>query len=162
VLVATLTTAPALAFPHIDVTNAETLSTSPLRVKTIFTVTLVGWEPYGPYQWIDMTSSGAGPAAHFYEGSAPSAEWEFYHYPPGYIDNAVWNYQGYGYPWTGPQTFSIVTDQNSPCVRMDFANALLSKTPVTNNDYVVEGCLTPNMATPVRVATWGTLKGMYR
>lgn len=67
-----------------------------------------------------------------------------------------------GNGWEGAQTFSIVTDQATPCVRFTFENPILSKTPHVENYCETEGCLAVDMPTPIQPATWGSVKSLYR
>ena len=151
---------PAFAVPRIDTISSEIVSSSPFRVKTTFTVQLVGYEPFG-YQGL-VLYPGSGPAFTFYDCSAP-APWtceatsfesaNFVQFnPPDF----------YTWPWPGVMTFSITTDQAAPCVLFDFWNPPLSKTPRTNDSYFVDGCLVVDAPTPATSTSWGSVKATYR
>lgn len=154
------TAGPAFAFPQIDTIRSETLSTSPLRVRTTFTVQLVGYLPDAPY-WGLSVEPGQGPAVTFYDCQAP-ASWNCGFLFPG-SDFLNFNPpQGGEWPWPGVTMFSIVTDQAAPCVNLDFYNGILGKTPQTNNDYVVPACLVVDAPTSAAAASWGSVKAIYR
>ena len=151
---------PVGAVPRINTISSETISTSPLRIKTTFTVQLVGYEPFG-YQGLEVFS-GSGPAVHFFACEAP-ASWSADVWTYGstsYASFVTPDY--YPWPWPGVTTFSITTDQPNPCVSLDFWNPLLSKTPHTNYDYVVDGCLVVDAPTPAGTTSWGAVKAIYR
>jgi hypothetical protein len=151
-----LAAGPAFAFARINTISSETLSTSPLRVRTTFTVEFVGYNPGAAY-WAIRITTGTGPAVHFYDCVAPAA-WgcgsgstEFVEFSPV---TPTW-------PWP-PMTLSIVTDQAAPCVDFDFYNGILGKTPQVNEDYFVQGCLVVDAPTPAGATSWGRLKVTYR
>jgi hypothetical protein len=153
-----LTAAPAFAVPHINVTNSEIVGTVPLRVKTTFTYEDVGYRPCCYSVDFFVTSSGAGPVVHFYAGES-DALWT------PYLTNGdanVYFQHTNNAAYSGLHTFSIVTDQATPCVEITFWDYLLSKTPTTTNNYVIQACLAVDMPTPAHVATWGAVKGIYR
>ena len=158
---AALTAAPAFAFPHFNVTNTEIVSTIPIRVKTTFTYEEVGYWPccYGVDFYV--TSSGSGPAVHFYAGES-DAHWHPY-LPNG---DVIVYFKGVtpGGGYNGLHAFSIVTDQMTPCVEIRFPDPILAKSPnpKVESDYVIQACLAVDMPTPTRPATWGTVKAMYR
>jgi len=52
-LAGTVAAGPSFAFPHINTISSETVSTSPIRVKTTFTVELVGYDPGAAYWGIN-------------------------------------------------------------------------------------------------------------
>jgi hypothetical protein len=155
-----LTAGPALAFPHIDTISSETLSTVPFRVKTTFTIQLVGYEPHS--YWAIRVESGSGPVVQFFDCGAP-ANWLCGSYAPGSTDYLEFVPPNSGpWPWPGVMTFFIVTDQAAPCVSLDFYNGILSKTPRVNEDFVVEGCLVVDAPTPAAMTSWGQMKAIYR
>jgi hypothetical protein len=158
-LAAVLAAGPSFAFPHINTISSETLSTSPLRVRTTFTVELVGYNPGAAY-WGIHVNSGSGPAVQFFGCEAP-ASWICESYPPGSTDNVEFFPAQPTWPWP-MLTFALVTDQAAPCVELDFYNGILGKTPQVNNDYVVSGCLVVDAPTPARSASWGSVKAAYR
>jgi len=155
---AILAATPAFAVPHIHVTGSETVSTTPLRVKTTFTVEDVGYRPCCYSVDFFITSSGLGPAVHFYQGES-DALWTPY-LTAG--DANVYFQHTDNSAYSGLHTFAIVTDQVAPCVELRFWDYLLSKTPTTNNDYVIQACLAVDLPTPARAASWGALKVIYR
>ena len=159
-LAATLAASPSFAVPRINTISSEVVSTSPLRVKTTFTVQLVGYEPFG-YSGIEVFP-GTGPAVQFFDCQAP-AGWNCGTYPPestSYLSfdpplNIAW-------PWPGVLSFSITTDQADPCVDLQFWNPLLAKTPQVNDSYDVHCCLVVDAPTPTASSSWGHLKAIYR
>jgi len=160
VLASLATAGPAFAVPRINTISSETISTSPLRIKTTFTVQLVGYEPFG-YQGLEVFN-GATPAVNFFECSAPDT-WSADVWTFGSVSYASFvTPDHYPWPWPGVLTFSITTDQPNPCVVMDFWNPLLTKTPRTNDTYSVEGCLVVDAPTPAAQTSWGTVKATYR
>jgi hypothetical protein len=109
---------PSLAVPQINTISSETVSTSPLRVKTTFTVQLVGYEPFG-YQGMTVYN-GSGPTVTFFDCQAP-APWNCGVFSYGSVTLVEFEPpQPYPWPWPGVMTFSITTDQTAPCVALDF------------------------------------------
>ena len=156
-LAAVLTAGPSFAFPQIDTTNSETVSTVPPRYRTTFTVTLSGYEP-GSFFGFNI-QTGTGPVVHFYDSQAP-ATWNtgvLATNDAAYFGTSTWGQDG-------TTEFSIVTDQPVPCVRITFEDPLLSKAPSPRvaNSYVVDGCLQVDAPTPASPASWGSVKAMYR
>ena len=155
-----LTAGPALAFPHVDTISSDTLSTVPLRVKTTFTVQLVGYEPHS--YWAIRANSGSGPLVQFFDCQAPP-DWSCGTYPSGSTNARTFVPPNFGpWPWPGILSFSIVTDRANPCVDLHFENGILGKTPLVNDDYVVEGCLVVDAPTPAAPSSWGWVKATYR
>jgi hypothetical protein len=140
------------------VTASETLSTTPLRVKTTFTYEDVGYRPCCYSVDFYIRSSGLGPAVHFDQGES-DALWTPYLMDGDagvyfqHVDNAAYE---------GIHTFSIVTDQATPCVEITFWDYLLSRTPTTNSHYLIQACLAVDMPTPARPTSWGSVKSQYR
>ena len=157
VLVLVAAAAPALANPHINVIASETTSTSPLRVKTTFTVENVGYTAccYGAAFYV--MSSGVGPTVHFY-GAEGNADFTGYNPNADYVSFEINSMAAYA----GVHAFAIVTDQSVPCVDLTFWDPILGKTPTTNSDYVVRGCLAVDMPTPASPSSWGSVKATYR
>ena len=158
-LAGTVAAGPSFAFPHINTISSEVVSTSPIRVKTTFTVELVGYNPGAAYWGINITPA-TGSTVQFYGAEAP-ASWSGGSYPPGATDNVEFHPNAPSWPWP-LLTFSIVTDQAAPCVEFDFWNGILGKTPQIANDYVVTGCLVVDAPTPVGASSWGRIKAAYR
>ena len=158
---ALLTAGPSFAYPQINTISSVMVSASPLLFKTTFTVQLVGYEPSG-YDGFRV-STGTGPTVTLSACEAP-APWSChiatsplptgraYFIPP-------FDYQ---WPWPGVATFSITSDQAAPCVEIRFQNGLLSKTPRTNTDFVIVGCLVVDAPLASQSSTWGALKVVYR
>ena len=148
--------APAFAFKHITVTNVETLSTSPLRVRTTFTTQDVGYHPCCAGAAFNVTSSGTGSTVHFYGATAN----------PDFTSNVTIDWVNFNIlnmnAYVGVHTFSITTDQAVPCVTLTFWDPLLGKTPHTENDEVIQGCLAADMPTPAESTSWGLIKSIYR
>ena len=154
------TAGPAFAVPRINTISSETISTDPPRVKTTFTVELVGYEPFG-YQGLEVFN-GSGPTVGFFACEAP-ASWSADVWTYGSVSFASFvTPDNYPWPWPGVTTFSITTDQANPCVELDFWNPLLSKVPQTNDSYVIDACLVVDAPTPAGSTSWGTVKAMYR
>lgn len=156
---ASVAATPSFAFPHINVTNSEVLSTTPLRVRTSFTFEEVGYHAccYGAAFYV--TSSGAGPTVHFYGGEG-NADFDAYLQSDAMVSFEIRSMAAY----EGIHAFAINTDQTTPCVELTFWDPILSKTPGPKvaNDYVVRGCLAVDMPTPVHPTTWGSMKSLYR
>jgi hypothetical protein len=160
-VIAVATTAgPSFAYPQINTISSVMVSTSPLLFKTTFTVQLVGYEPFG-YDGFKVIT-GTGPTVTLTDCESPTP-WSChiattvptgaaYFIPP----------TGYPWPWPGIVTFSITSDQAAPCVEIRFQNGLLSKTPRTNSDFIVVGCLVVDAPLPTHSSTWGALKAVYR
>ena len=151
-----LCSVPAFAFKHVNVTNVETVSTSPLRVRTTFTTQDVGYHPCCAGAAFFVESSGLGPAVHFY-GATGNADFTADVFLD-YVSFSILNMNAY----VGAHTFSVTTDQAAPCVRLTFWDPILGKTPHTENDEVIQGCLAADMPTPAESTSWGMIKSIYR
>jgi hypothetical protein len=146
---------PASSFPHITVTACDTISTSPLQVRTTFTLDMV--PPTGT--WYDMyiqTLPGtqligiAGAPAGFYsqvipDGSPPPT---LYFTKPG----------DYFHDGAHLEGFAIVADRASPCVAIRFSGAVL----LEDFNYSLQGCLMKDGPVPAAGTSWGRLKSLYR
>jgi hypothetical protein len=156
-LAAALTAGPSFAFPQIDTTNSETVSTVPPRYRATFTVTLSGYEP-GSFFGFNM-QTGTGPLVHFYDAQAP-ATWN----AGTSAGNDVAYFGSTSWGQDGTTEFSVLTDQPVPCVRIIFEDPILAKAPSprVTNSYVVEGCLQVDAPTPAHSSSWGSVKASYR
>jgi hypothetical protein len=158
-LVLAISATPALAFPHVNVTASETISTVPPRYKTTFTVELVGYNPPAAWYGVELSSSGQGAPVTFYATECPAYPWSCSN-----NSTLAWYYRDGG-GLGGPATqFSVTTDQQVPCLRIRIPDMLLAKTPTprVENDYVITACLAVDMPTPAGATTWGSLKAIYR
>ena len=152
---ATLMAAPAFAWPYIDVTSSEVLSADPPRVRTTFELSFAGYQPLFDPLYFEITP--LDPATlHIHECGAPPL-WAC---GPAYAAAAggvYFNAHGTGAPYTPTNSFSIVTDQASPCVAIEFGQL-----PTMEGGYRIEACLLVDAPVPARAATWGSLKVRYR
>ena len=158
-LAVAISATPAMAFPQINVTANETLSTVPPRYKTTFTFQLVGYNPPAAWYGNLLSSSGQGAPVTFYGTECPAYPWSCSNTPAGasyYKDGG-----GLGGP---AMQFSVTTDQLVPCVSIRIPDMLLAKvpTPRVENDYIITACLAADMPTPAGPASWGCLKAIYR
>ena len=158
VLVTLAWATPASAWPYIDVTASETLSTDPLLVRTTFDLSFVG---YGSgYDWFIVSPLDS--ATHLTACSAP-AGWN--------CNTTNWfvpvslEFDGMG-AMTPVMTFSIVSDRVAPCVGIRFLSHLLDRVPAPtvndSYDYYLEACLVLDAPVPARPASWGSVKSLYR
>ena len=157
VLAFALTAAPTFAFPHINTISSETLNTEPLLVNTTFTVQLVGYEPFA--YWGFHVEAGEGSGVQFFDCEAPSS-WNCL--PSPVATHVHFNPPSGSWPWPGVMTFTIMTDQAEPCVKLVFENGILGKTPQTNQAYEIAACLVVDAPTPAAPVTWGAIKATYR
>ena len=148
--------APAAAWPYIDVTASEVLSVTPPRVRTTFEISFAGYNPLMDPSY--LTVSPIDPTTlHIFEcgGPAPWTCGPSSSYPAT-AGGVYFNAHSGGYE---PQrnTFTIVTDLANPCVAIDFADL-----PTMEGGYHIEACLLVDAPVPVRPASWGTVKSIYR
>ena len=160
VLLALAAPPAASAWPLLDVTASEVLSTDPPRVKTTFTVTDQGSLPPGwcPWAWFEVSPQAPGTpgAPQFFACEAPTTgacHALAYDAVPRFEFN----------PWNGgtgslpANTYSIVTDRAEPCVRFDFfCIVLMGGVPS------IETCLLVDMPVPSSSTSWGAVKSIYR
>ena len=146
----------AQAFPQINTTNSETVSTVPPRYRVSFTVKLAAPGSFNGFN----IQTGTGPVVHFYGSEAPPATWNAGTAP----DNTVAYFGTNGWLPESTTAFAVVADQPVPCVRFIFEDPILSKVPTSRlaDSYVVEGCLQVDAPTPTRALTWGGVKATYR
>ena len=147
---------PVAAWPYIDVTASETLSTEPLRVRTTFEISFVGYDPLLDPWYFEVTpldtatlhiSACAGPPLWVCgPATNPVATGgvSFNAHSPGALSGPY-----------GP--FSIVTDRANPCVAIAFGGL-----PTMEGGYTIEACLLLDAPVPARPASWGALKATYR
>ena len=146
---------PSHAFPHITVTACDTISTSPLQVKTTFTLDMV--PPTGT--WYDMFVGAlpgtqligiAGAPAGFFTQVVPdgSPAPTLYFTKPG----------DYFHDGAHLEGFAIVADRAAPCVTIRFSGAVL----LEDFNYNLQGCLMKDGPVPAAVTSWGQLKSLYR
>ena len=150
---AAVTSAPAMAWPYLDVTSTETLSIDPLRVRTTFTITEVGFRPiYGEILVMPLDHGttrlyecGAAPPLNCYYVSSSSES--------GAVLEVAADPVG---------TYWIVSDQVAPCVRFQFIDILLGGhlNPIYAPD--IDACLSEDMPVPAHGMSWGSLKATYR
>ena len=142
----------ACAFPHFTVTACDTISTSPLQVKTTFTLDML--PPTGT--WYDMViqampgtqliGCGGAPAGFFCDsGSGPPT---LFFYKPGDYFHDGQHLEG----------FAIVADRAVPCVSIRFNSAVL----LEDFNYSLQGCLMKDGPVPTAAITWGQVKSLYR
>ena len=153
-------TAPAAsAWALIDVTASEVLSVDPPRVRTTFELTYSGYNPPG-YSGDYFEVAPLDPASlHIYDCSA-SAAWVCGEALPLPDGGRYFGHQGG--PFDFPATFSIVTDQATPCVRFQWFSIFPIKTPTPSLNYAYEMCLLVDAPVPTAAKTWGSLKAHYR
>jgi len=148
-----LTPVHALAYPILDVTRRETVSVDPPRYRLTFEVRLVNPDSgdyYGLYMRVTDQS-------HLYDCTAPSL-WQCAS-APGSTPGIYWANHS---QWSGPLTFSFVTDQPVPCVTILFDNPILAKHPATNDNYYLQVCLDPDAPMPALATSWGRIRSIYR
>jgi|SRR5688572_10993766 len=159
-LVALAAPPAASAWPVLDVTASEVLSTDPPRVKTTFTVIEQGSLPPGwcPWSWFEVSprDPGAPGAPQFFACDAPAAgqclALEYDEVPRFLFDP---QYGGAGS--LAANTYSIVTDRSEPCVRFDFFCIILMGGVPS-----IETCLLVDMPVPASTTSWGAVKSIYR
>jgi hypothetical protein len=149
--------APAFAFPRISTVACDTVSTSPLRVRTTFNLDFAG---PGGWNWLDMQPLPVGPApgdtTHFYDCGAPASV-NCFLIGGGFVEFYPADRSGFhdGGHFAG---LSIVTNRPSPCALFLFETGLLDD----SGDAVGPGCLVLDGPVPATPATWGSLKARYR
>ena len=149
--------APASAWPYIDVTASEVLSIDPPRVRTTFDLYFAGYHPLFDPQYFEIIP--LDPAAlHILECGAPEP-WVCgpAHSYPADVPGVYFNFHGPAASYVPINTFSIVTDQVNPCVAIDFAQL-----PTMEGGYRIDACLLVDAPVPTRLASWGSLKSIYR
>jgi hypothetical protein len=146
---------PASAWPYIDVTASEVLSVDPPRVRTTFEVSFVGYGPGCSAQFFEVSPLNPE-TLHIFECGAPPS-WDCGEASGGRFFNGTG-----GQPL--PLSFSIVTDQADPCVRIVFFDPVLARapSPTVNYDCVIEACLLLDAPVPAQPSTWGSVKSRYR
>ena len=149
--------APAAAWPYIDVTASEVVSVTPPRVRTTFEISFVGYNPLMDPRYFGVTPLDPT-TLHIFECGGP-ALWTCgpSSYPAGPGGVYFSAYHGSGAPYAPVNAFSIVTDLANPCVAIDFADL-----PTMEGGYHIEACLLVDAPVPVRPATWGSVKSLYR
>lgn len=147
----------AQAVPQVTVTSSQVLQANPLQVRTTFDVDLVG---RGSWCWIEVIerslfSPGSGDTTKILGGSAP-AGWSVIVGDHRVIFNPGNSNQSICFGEGSHFTFSIVTNNVSPCVSIVFDDA------TQFYSYRIDACLVADGPTPVRPTTWGALKSTYR
>lgn len=144
---------PAWAWPYLEVTGTEILTSDPLRVRTTCTITEVGFRPiYGEVLITPLDHA----TTRLYEcGATDPLECYF---TSNETQSAV------VLSWIGlpVKTFWIVSNQAAPCVKFQFIDNLLGghQDPVYADD--IDACLDLDMPVPVGRMSWGGVKSLYR
>lgn len=159
---------PARAFPHLTVTACDTVSTSPLVVRTTFTLDIPG--PAGPWcdflmvgqaatgtQLIDCAGVPAGFTCNKSVGGAlgePGPALDFFQ--PGRCFATNDHFEG----------FQFLANRAAPCVFIVFKGPLLLdgsfRVNSLDGSYGIRGCLMKDGPVPAAVTSWGQLKSLYR
>ncbi len=158
-LACALSASPAAAYFRITTVACDTVSTSPLMVRTTFNLDLVG---PGGYCFFFVFPRPAGPApadtTHFYSAGAPSG-WVV----AGLGTNGVpfeffrtgQNCFGSGDHFAG---FTVIANRPGPCAHFIFDNGLL----FAEDQAVGDGCMILDGPVPANATSWGQLKAIYR
>lgn len=145
--------APASAWPYLEVTGTEVLSTDPLRVRTTCTITEVGFRPiYGEIYITPLDHA----TTRLYECGA-TTPLECY-----YTANSTQSAVGLSWISLPVKTFWIVSNQAAPCVKFQFIDNLIGghKNPIYADD--IDACLSEDLPVPAPRASWGSVKSLYR
>jgi hypothetical protein len=154
---------PAHAFPHVTVTACDTVRTSPLQVRTTFTVDIPG--PAGPW-YAMLVESQPGTQLLGCEGAPTgwSCDWQ----PVGYPTPATNFYSPGRYFETNDhlEGFAILANRAAPCIYLTFYGSLLLKggdrVEGLDGSYFIAGCLAKDAPTPAQGTSWGSVKFLYR
>lgn len=126
---ATLVATPAFAWPTVDVTASEVLSVDPPRVRTTFEIGSSGYEPGCGLQYVEITPLDPQ-AVHIFACGAP-AGWHCGEALP--LGSGAMYFAN---PDNRPGlTFSIVTEQASPCMKFYYHDPLLARVPAPELNY---------------------------
>jgi len=160
-----LLAAPAHASPQITVTACDTISTSPLLVKTTFTVDIPGAP--GPWYEMIVQAQAATGTQVLACGGAPAdwvCEWSAnaYTVPTAHFEKPGGRFETNDHL----EGFAIVSNRAAPCVGIVFFGPLLFKGSERTNgldgSYGILGCLMKDGPVPAAGTSWGRLKSRYR
>jgi hypothetical protein len=162
VLATLLPASAAQAWPHLDVTASEVVSTDPPRYRTTFTIVETGATGY-PYTcpWVAFIVSAldpASPEAPILESCSASAPWTCVGAVYGGVPTIQFYPAGQGGDPFRENSFSIVTDRVEPCVRIEYYCVILLGGPPP----AMEACLAVDMPTPASPSSWGQVKAIFR
>jgi hypothetical protein len=148
--------APASAWPYIDVTASEIVSVTPPRVRTTFEISFAGYNPLMDPGYFEITP--LDPAnLHIFDCGGPPLWVCGPSFPAGTGGVYFSSYHGSGAPYAPVNTFSIVADQASPCVAIEFAQL-----PIMEGGYRIDACLLVDAPVPTQPKSWGSVKAVYR
>ena len=147
---------PTAAYPLLQVTACDTLSTDPLRVRTTFDLSSFAGGGYDGFVIHPMPLSfdpTPEDSLHFYDCGSPPG-WHCDRYP----NYAPLFFVPDDFYWTGESVrgFTIVSNRAAPCVLMIFG------TVVIGSEYSIATCLRCDAPVPARHASWGGVKSIYR
>lgn len=162
VLAALLPATSAGAWPHLDVTASEVVSTDPPRYRTTFTIVETGDTGYpNTCPWESFSVSALdpeSPEAPILESCTASAPWTCIGVEYGGVPTIDFYPSGPGGDPRRVNSFSIVTDRVEPCVRIEYSCVILLGSPPPD----MEACLAVDMPTPASPSSWGRVKAIYR
>src|SRR5258706_2844 len=152
--------APAFAYAHVETTGCDTLSMTPFRVRTTFTIPFVS----GSYCDFELQPRPAGPApgdsTHFYDCGAP-APWQCAILPLDGVHGGPqllkYSVAATACTGLGGAGFSVVTNQTSPCALFYWLSGL----PDDSGSWRFEGCLVKDGPVPTTPTSWGSLYSRY-
>lgn len=166
-----LLTVPSMAhaFPHLTVTACDTVSVSPLQVRTTFTLDIPG--PAGP--WCDFLIVGdAATGTQLIDCAGAPAGFACFNTSSGSLGQPG---PSLDFLQPGPtcfragdhfEGFQILANRAAPCVAILFEGPLLLegsyRVEGLDGSYFIRACLAKDAPTPAGATSWGSVKSLYR